>query len=90
MNKDEKKRLTAGIRATEYLFLENVALKLLLELRAVPNWEKLLDKLLSDPEMLAGVHLRFRQLYHALEHAVDPSEALETVLAGLPAPKKPH
>lgn len=90
MTKDEKKRLTAVIRATEYLFLENVALKLVLEHRAVSNWQKLLERLLTDKEMLAGVRLQFRDLYDALEHAGDPSSALEAVLAGLPAPKKPH
>ena len=59
MNKQEKKRLAAVIRATEYLFLENISLKLVLEHRAVPNWQQLLERLLSDKEMLAGVRLNF-------------------------------
>ena len=54
MTKAEKKRLITVIRATEYLFLENIALKLVLEHRAVANWQKLLERLLSDKEMLAG------------------------------------
>jgi hypothetical protein len=37
MTKDKKKRMAAVVRATEYLFLENIALKLVLEHRAVPN-----------------------------------------------------
>lgn len=90
MTKGGKKRLTAVIRATEYLFLENVALKLVLEHRAVANWQKLLDRLLSDKEIMAGVRLQFRDIYDALERAGDPSDALEAVLAGLPARKKPH
>ena len=90
MTKEEKKKLTAVIRATEYLFVENVALKLVLEHRAVADWPKLLDRLLSDKEMLAGVRLQFRDIYDALEGTGDPSDALEAVLAGLPAPKKPH
>lgn len=90
MTKEEKKRLTAVIRATEYLFLENVALKLVMEHRAVANWQKLLDRLLSDKEIMAGVRLQFRDIYDALERAADPADALEAVLAGLPAPSKPH
>jgi hypothetical protein len=34
MTKAEKNRLSTVIRATEYLFLENIALKLVLEHRA--------------------------------------------------------
>jgi len=66
--------------ATEYLFLENIALKLVLEHRAVPNWQKLLERLLSDKEMLAGVRLRFRDLHDAIEQSADPSDALEALL----------
>jgi hypothetical protein len=90
MNKEEKKRLAAVIRATEYLFLENISLKLVLEHRAVPNWQTLLDRLLGDKEMLAGVRLKFRDLYQALEKSPDPSGALEAFLGELPAPKKTH
>lgn len=58
MTKQEKKRLSAVLRATEYLFLENIALKLVLEHREVRNWQKL-ERLLADKEMLAGVRLKF-------------------------------
>ena len=88
MTNAEKKRLTTVIRATEYLFLENIALKLVLEHRAVPHWQKLLERLLSDKEMLAGVRLKFRDLYDQLEESSDPSAALEALLGELPAPKK--
>jgi hypothetical protein len=37
MTKQEKKRLSAVLRATEYLFLENIALKLVLEHREDPE-----------------------------------------------------
>jgi hypothetical protein len=40
MSKQEKKRLSAVLRAAEYLFLENIALKLVLEHREVPNLAK--------------------------------------------------
>ena len=90
MTKEEKKRLAAVIRTTEYLFLENIAMKLLLEHRAVPNWHRLLEKLLSDKEMLAGVRLKFGDLYRQLENSADPSGALEALLGELPAPKKTH
>ena len=41
MTKDEKKRMTAVARAAEYLFFENIALRLVLEHREVANWQKL-------------------------------------------------
>ena len=90
MTKQEKKRLAAVLRATEYLFLENSALKLVLEHRAVPNWQKLLERLLADKEMLAGVRLKFGDLYHEIEGSADPSVALEAFLGELPAPKESH
>ncbi len=90
MTKEEKKRLSAVIRTTEYLFLENISLKLVLEHRAVPNWQLLLEKLLADKEMLAGVRLEFRDLYRELEKSDAPSGAIEALLGELPAPKKTH
>ena len=90
MTKQEKKHLSALIRATEYLFLENIALKLVLEHREVPNWRKLLEHLLDDKEMLAGVRLQFKDVYSNVEASTDPSVALDTLLGKLPSPKKPH
>jgi hypothetical protein len=90
MTKAEKKRLAAVLQATEYLLLENIALKLVLEHLAVPNWQKLLDHLLSDKEMLAGVRLKFRDLYTEIEGSTDPFKALEEFLGELPARKKTH
>jgi len=90
MTKDEKTRLSAVLRAAEYLFLENIALKLVLEHRQVANWQKLLDHLVADKEMLAGVRLKFSDLYREIEKSDDPSLVLETFIGGLPQPKKPH
>ena len=90
MTKDEKKRLSAVLRSTEYLFLENIALKLVLDHRQVDNWRKLLDHLLADTELLAGVKLKFSDVYREIEVSSDPSAALESFLGGLPAPRKPH
>jgi hypothetical protein len=90
MTKQEKKRLSSVLRATEYLFLENIALKLVLEHREIANWQRLLDRLLADKEMLAGVRLKFRDVYEEIEASTDPSAALEVFLGGLPAPKKTH
>jgi len=90
MTKDEKKRLSAVLRATEYLFLENLAFRLVLEHRQVENWQKLVDHLLSDQEMLAGVHLKFSDLYREIEGSPDPSLVLEKFLAGLPRESKTH
>jgi len=63
-------------------------LKLVLEHREVANWQKLLDRLLADKEMLGGVRLKFRDLYAEIESSADPSAALESLLGELPAPKK--
>jgi hypothetical protein len=90
MTKQEKNRLSNVIQATEYLFLENIALKLVLEHRAVPNWQSLLDKLVADKEIMAGIRLQFRDIYAALGKAGDPSHALDAFLEGLPKQKKAH
>ena len=90
MTKQEKKRLSAVLQTTEYLFLENIALKLVLEHRAVPSWQKLLAHLLADKEILAGVRLRFSDLNRAIEGSSDATAVLETFLGELPAPKKTH
>jgi len=90
MTKQERKRLADIIRATEYLFVENLALKLVLEHRGVENWQKLVDRLLADKEILAGVRLKFSDLYRQIEKSDDPSEALDSWLREIPVAKKPH
>jgi hypothetical protein len=90
MTKQEKQRLTTVLRATEYLFLENIALKLVLQHREVPHWQKLLDRLLADKEIMAGVRLKFKDIYQEVEGSADPSAALDALLGELPAPKKLH
>lgn len=87
MTQAEKKRLAAVLHATEYLFLENMALKLVLEHRGVSNWQKLVDHLLADKEMLGGVRLTFRDLYREIEKSGDQSAALEAFLGKIPARK---
>jgi hypothetical protein len=49
-----------------------------------------LEHLLADKEMLAGVRLKFRDLYHEIDESADPSVALEAFLGELPAQKKTH
>jgi hypothetical protein len=88
VSKDEKRRLEAVIRAAEYLFLENIALKLVLEHRSVPKWKKLLDRILADTEIMAGVHLKFEPIYEQLDRAGDPTEALAAVLGTMSSGKK--
>jgi hypothetical protein len=90
MTKDERKRFTAVIEAAECLFLENLALKLVLEHRAVPNWQKLVSKLMKDEELMSGVHLKFSDLYAKLERVPDAAAALETLIGPLPRAKKPN
>jgi len=90
MTKEERKRVAALIEAAECLFLENLALKLVMEYRAVPQWEKLVKKLMEDEELMGGVRLRFADLYGNLERAPDAAAALDTLLGPLPRSKKPH
>jgi hypothetical protein len=78
-------RLTRG-----YLFLENIALKLVLEHGEVPNWQEPLNHLPAEQEMLAGVRLKFRDVHNEIESAGDPSGALDALLGELPASKRPH
>jgi hypothetical protein len=87
MTRAEKNRLTTLLCATEYLFLENIVLKLILEHRDIKNWEKLLDHLLADKKLLAGVRLKFRDLHIEIDHSKDPSAALDSFLADFPGPK---
>ena len=60
----------------------------MLDHREVPNCRKLLDHRLTNKEMLAGVRLKFSDLYREIDESTDPSVALEAFLGGLPAPKK--
>ncbi|PYX21942.1 MAG: hypothetical protein DMG82_16350 [Acidobacteria bacterium] len=65
-------------------------MKLVLEHREVPNWQKLLERLLADKEMLAGVRLKFGDIYKEIEESPDASAALESFLGELPVPKKTY
>jgi len=87
MTAQEKKRLAPVLRVTEYLFLENIALKLVLDHREVQHWQKLVDRLLDDKEMLAGVRLKFKDIDTEIERSSDPTGALESFLGELPVGK---
>lgn len=89
MTKVERQHVSALVRATEFLFLENLALKLVLDNKEVRNWRVLVDRLLADKEILAGVHLRFKDIYGEIQSSENPAEALERVLKGLPS-RKPN
>ena len=60
----------------------------MLEHQEVPHWHKLLERLLADKEMLAGVRLKFGDIYKEIEGSTDPSAALELFLGELPVAKK--
>ena len=90
MTPNERKRFAALAEAAECLFLESLALKMVLEHHAVPNWQKLIDRIMDDPELLAGVHLRFQALPAKLERTPNPSAALDALLGPLPRRSRPH
>jgi len=87
LTKKERDRVSELVRATEFIFLENIALKLILEHRRVPNWRKLLDRLLSDEEMLAGLHLRFRDVQFDIKRGGDAARSLQILVERLPSRK---
>jgi hypothetical protein len=87
MTKTERERVSELLQATEVLLLENIALKLVLEHRQVPNWRKLLDHILADKEILAGVHLRFRDVHREIQLGEDPGNALRALIENLPSRK---
>lgn len=90
MTDAEKKRMLAVVRATEYLFAENCALKVVLLAHHVPQrvWEREAAELVNDPELSPGVHAKFQHLYDEIEQAHDESKALEALLKALPKPNK--
>lgn len=90
MTSAEKKRLSSVLHATEFLFLENIAWKLVLEHRGVMNWQKLVYHLLADKEILGGVRLTFRDIYREIEKSSDPSPALEAFLGGIRSRTSTH
>jgi len=90
MTKDERKRFASVAEAAECLFLENLALKMVMEHHAVPNWQKLVGRIVADPDLLAGVHLKFEGLDAKLERTPNPSAALDALLGPLPRRSRPH
>jgi len=63
---------------------------MVLDHHAVPNWQKLVDKIMDDAELLAGVHLKFRGLHEKLERTPHPDIALDFLLGPIPRRNKPH
>ena len=58
--------------------------------RQAANWQELLDHLLSDKALMAGVRLKFSDLYSDLEASKDTTSVRDAFLTGLPAAKKVH
>jgi hypothetical protein len=90
MTDAEKKRMLAIVRAAEFLYSENLALKTVLFSYPVPEsiWKKKCEKLTNDPELSPQVHAKFQHLYDEIEHSRDESEAFRELLKALPKPKK--
>ena len=90
MTESEKKRMLAIVRAVEFLFSENCALKTVLFSRRVPQnvYEREVSRLMEDPELSGQLHAKFLHLYDEIEQAHDESKAFEELIQALPAPKK--
>jgi hypothetical protein len=79
MTSAEKKRLSTALPCFQEREIQSRG--------GVNNWQKLLEHLLADEEMLGGVRLTFRDLYLEIEKSSDPSAALEASLGRIPARK---
>lgn len=90
MTDAEKKRMLAVVRATEFLFSENIALKTVLLSHRIPMhvWEREASRLVNDPELSPQVRARFQHLYDEIEQAHDEAQAVQELLQALPKPKK--
>lgn len=86
----EKQRMLTVVRAAEFLFSENIALKTVLVTHRVPMtvWQREIDKLMKDPVLSPQIRAKFQHLYDEIEQARDESEALEALLQALPKPTK--
>lgn len=88
MTDAEKKRMLTVVRAAEFLYFENAALKAIVMGHHIANWEKHVEGLLSDPKLIPQIRAKFQHLYDEVEQARDESKALEELLQALPKPKK--
>ena len=90
MNDAEKKRMVAVVRAAEFLFAENCALKTVLLSHAIPQhvYEREASRLINDPELSPKVRARFQHLYAEIEQARDEEKAVQELLQALPKPTK--
>ncbi len=90
MTDAEKKRMLAVVRATEFLFSDNCALKTVLLSRRISQqiWEPECQRLMKDPEIAGKLHAKFQHLYDEIEQAHDETGAFEALLQALPTPKK--
>jgi hypothetical protein len=61
-----------------------------LDHREVPNWQRLVNKLMEDEELMNGVRLKFSDLYKKLERVPDAEAALDTLIGRRPKTKKPN
>jgi hypothetical protein len=73
--------------AFEYYFFENACLRLILQQRHVPGWERALGKLMSDDELSASLRGRFSSIRAACAAEGSEAEALQQLLAVFPPNK---
>lgn len=90
MTETEKKRALALVRALEFLYSENAALKVALLSHHIPKttWEPMCSRLMNDPQVAPEVRAKFRHLYDEIEQASDQTAALEALLRACPTPSK--
>jgi len=78
MTEDDKRCLIAAVRAVENLSLQNMALQVILDRFAVPNWKTLSDQLLLSQDFWPEVRATFRQALEILEQ--EPPDKLDLKL----------
>jgi hypothetical protein len=88
MTDAEKQRMLTVVRAAEFLFSENLALKTVLISHRIAAWEQQSETLMKDPRLSPQIRAKFQHLYDEIEQAHDETKALEALLQALPKPRK--
>jgi hypothetical protein len=75
MTESDKRCLITALRTVEGLSLQNMALQVILERFAIPNWKTLSDQLLASQEFLPELRAQFSQAADRLEQ--EPPDSMD-------------
>jgi hypothetical protein len=75
------------LNAFEHYYRENAAFRTVLTGRRIPGWERELQRLMNDHEVVALVRDQFSAVRSALTEESDPAQGLQQLLAVFPPNK---